>query len=415
MRRLVIPLALLFLIAPCAFATNGYFTHGTGTLNKAMAGAGVALPQEAMDAANNPAAAAFLDPGYSAALAIFSPNRQYTVFGAPSQFPQTFGLAPGTVESKSEYFPMPSFGGNYRPNETTAWGFSLLARGGMNTDYRTNTFYGSDHTGVDLAQMFLNATYAKKFAKNHSLGVTAIGVAQRFKASGLEAFSPMSQDPASLTGNGYDWSFGAGVQIGYLGYVRPNLSFGVTWTPEIKMSKFDDYAGLFADGGSFDIPSSFQVGTAYTARESVTFAVDYQRIHYSDVTSVGQHLFPNLMQAPLGAENGAGFGWNDINVYKLGVTWKVNPDWNVSAGYAKADQPIPQSEMLFNILAPGVIEQHITLGFSKSMRTRPGRFNVAFMYAPTQTVKGPNPLEAPGQQQIELKMNEWELEFGYSF
>ena len=29
-----------------AVATNGYFTHGYGTANKGMAGAGVALPQD---------------------------------------------------------------------------------------------------------------------------------------------------------------------------------------------------------------------------------------------------------------------------------------------------------------------------------------------------------------------------------
>ncbi len=415
MKRLAIPLALLFAIAPCALATNGYFTHGTGTLNKAMAGAGVALPQESIDLANNPAAAAFLDPGYSASLALFSPDRQYTVSGNPSQYPQTFGLTPGTVSSESKYFPMPSISGNYRPNDASGFGFALLARGGMNTDYRTNTFYGSDHTGVDLMQMYINATYARKIGENHSFGATLVGVTQRFKASGLEAFGAMTHDPENLTGNGYDWSYGAGVQLGYLGYLRPNVSVGATWTPQISMSKFSKYDGLFADHGSFDIPSSFEAGVAYTARESVTFAGDYQRIHYSDVASVGQHLFPNLMQGPLGTENGSGFGWNDINVYKLGVTWKANPDWSFLAGYSKSDQPVPESEMLFNILAPGVIEQHFTIGMSRTMRNRPGRFNIAFMYAPTQTVKGANALEAPGQQQIELQMNEWELEFGYSF
>lgn len=415
MRRFTISLIVLFALAPAALATNGYFTHGTGTLNKAMAGAGVALPQESIDTANNPAAAAFLDRGYSASLALFSPDRQYTVRGTPSQYPQTFGLAPGTVTSESKYFPMPSVAANFRPNDTSGYGFSLLARGGMNTDYRTSTFHGSSHTGVDLAQMYLNATYARKFARNHSLGVTAVGVAQRFKASGLEAFSAMTHDAENLTGNGYDWSYGAGVQVGYLGYLRPGLSIGATWTPQITMTKFEEYCGLFANHGSFDIPASVQAGVAYTAREAVTFAVDYQRIHYSDVASIGQPMFPNLAQGPLGLENGSGFGWRDIDVYKLGVNWKATPDWSFSAGYSKADQPIAESEMLFNILAPGVVEQHFTVGMSRVMKTRPGRFNIALMYAPAQTVRGANPLEAPGQQQIELTMTEWEIEFGYSF
>ncbi len=37
------------------------------------------------------------------------------------------------------------------------------------------------------------------------------------------------------------------------------------------------------------------------------------------------------------------------------------------------------------------------------------------MYAPSKSVRGANPLEVPGAQQIELTMHEWELEFGDSF
>ena len=47
-------------LAGNAFATNGYFTHGTGTKNKAMAGSGIALPEDAIDVTNNPAVAPFV-------------------------------------------------------------------------------------------------------------------------------------------------------------------------------------------------------------------------------------------------------------------------------------------------------------------------------------------------------------------
>ena len=48
--------AAVLILAPVAQATNGYFTHGYGTTNKGMAGAGVALPQDALTVATNPAA-----------------------------------------------------------------------------------------------------------------------------------------------------------------------------------------------------------------------------------------------------------------------------------------------------------------------------------------------------------------------
>jgi long-chain fatty acid transport protein len=406
---------LLILIAPAAFATNGYFTHGQGTTSKAMAGANTAIAQEALDAESNPAAAAFIPSGYSFSLALFSPDRSYTVTGAPSGYPQTFGLAPGTVTSKSKYFPMPALGFNIRPTDRDAIAVNLVARGGMNTDYRTSTFYGGDHTGVDLAQVFLTTTYARKITQNQSLGITAVIAGQRFKASGLQAFAAFSSDPNCLTNNGYDTSYGFGARLGYLAHITPQFSFGAAYSPQIEMSKLQNYCGLFAQDGRFDIPASASAGIAYTvAQLPVTFAADWQQIQYSKVHSVGNPLFPNLMTSPLGAATGAGFGWHDVNVAKIGVQWKATDTFTWRAGFSKADQPIPSSEVLFNILAPGVVEKHFTFGGTKTLNDR-GKFHFALMYAPNKTVTGANPLEAPGQQTISLKMHEWEAEFGYTF
>jgi long-chain fatty acid transport protein len=406
----IIPLVVLALaMAPAALATNGYFVHGQGTTSKAMAGATTAVAQEALDADTNPAAVAFVPRGYSASVAIFSPDRQYTINGNPSGMPQTFGLTPGTVSSESKYFPMPSIGMNFRPSDVSAVAVNLTAHGGMNTNYRTSTFYGYNRTGVDLNQLFLTGTYARKLTDKHALGISAVAAGQRFKATGLEAFGQFSSDAASLTGNGYDMSYGLGVRVGYLGQILPKLSFGASYTPQISMSEFEDYRGLFAEEGGFDIPATANVGLAWRATDALTITTDYQKIHYNDVPSVGNALLPALMTAPLGSEGGAGFGWQDIDVYKLGLQWKASDVWTWRAGYSKTDQPIPSSEVLFNILAPGVIEEHYTAGFSRS------GFNFAVMYAPSKSVIGPNPLEMPGQQSIELEMNEWEIEFGYSW
>ena len=74
---------------------NGYFAAGYGTHYKAMAGAGAALHLEQPRPGTNPAAVAFLGPRSDASLALFNPNRSYTVTGSPSGFPGTFGLTPG--------------------------------------------------------------------------------------------------------------------------------------------------------------------------------------------------------------------------------------------------------------------------------------------------------------------------------
>ena len=77
----------------------------------------------------------------------------------------------------------------------------------------------------------------------------------------------------------------------------------------------------FAENGGFDVPESYGVGVAFKLTPALTVAADVERINYSDIASVGNPL--NLTQ-PLGTAQGAGFGWQDINIYKVGATYNWN-------------------------------------------------------------------------------------------
>jgi long-chain fatty acid transport protein len=410
------PSALLLVLLLAALplgATNGYFAHGQGPANKAMGGAGSALPQDPLAAASNPAAIAFVDPGMILELALFNPNRGYEISGMPSGMQGTFGLAPGRVDSDSTLFLMPSLAANWRPTERLAVSVAAVAHGGMNTDYRTNTFWGGDHTGVDLAQMYLDATLAWKATPNQSIGVTVRGVFQQFEAQGLQAFGMFSGAPAALTNNEHDTSLGVGAEVGYYAKVRPGLAVAASYAPKLSMSKLDDYSGLFCNEGEFDIPASATIGVAWDATDRLTWVADVQQIEYSGVNAITHPLLPNLMAAPLGTHGGPGFGWDDVTAYKTGLQFAVNDDWTIRAGYSTANQPIPESEVLFNILAPGVVEDHLTAGFSRALPGG-GAFHFSLMHALRNSVAGPNPLEVPGQQTIEITMDEWEAEFGWS-
>jgi long-chain fatty acid transport protein len=407
--------AIAVLLAPAAEATNGYFTHGYGTSNKGLAGAGVAFPQDALTVATNPAGLAFLGKRYDAGLAVFNPNRHYTVSGNPSTFPGTFGLVPGTVESGSRVFFIPHFAASWEINSSSSWGFALYGHGGMNTDYPTNTFFGTSPTGVDFSQLFVVPTYAFKLGGgNHALGITAILAYQRFEIRGVQAFGMFSSNPGALSNNGHDSATGIGFKVGYLSKFSPRFSFGASYQFKIRMSEFDDYAGLFAEQGDFDVHPTWTAGIAIHATDRVTFVFDVQETMYSDTNSVGNPMLPNLFTAPLGADNGPGFGWQDMTTYKAGVQIAGANGWTWRFGASTGDQPIPETEVLFNILAPGVMEEHFTVGFTKELRS--GRkVNFALMHAPSVTVSGPNPLEVPGFQTIDLEMDQWEVELGYSW
>jgi long-chain fatty acid transport protein len=410
----------LGLVAGAALATNGYLIHGIGTRAKALAGAGVAFPQDALAPGTNPAGLAFIGERYDAGMGLFSPRRQYTVSGFPSGPPQ-LGLLPGTVQSDSEVFFVPNFGASWKLSDGSSVGLAVYGQGGMNTDYPTATFFGSSPTGVDLSQMFIVPAWANRVGSGkHAFGITPILAVQFFEAQGLQAFRPFSSGPTKLSDNGHDQSTGLGFRFGYLGKFSDDFSFGFSLQTEISMDEFGEYAGLFAEHGGFDIPFNWTVGIAYEVGAGGVFMLDYQEILFGAVASVGNPMFPALGRAfvgdpsgQMGMARGPGFGWQDMSVIKAGYQWGAAP-WTWRVGFSTGDQPIPPSEMLFNILAPGVMEEHITAGFTRELGT--GRaFSLSLMHAPSSSVSGANALELPGQQTIELEMEQWDLELGFSW
>jgi long-chain fatty acid transport protein len=418
-------IAALGLAVPTgALATNGYFAHGYGTKNKGMAGAGVALPQDAMAAATNPAGMVFAGDRLDVGVAAFSPIREYTASGASGPLPPpAFNLINGTVESDNELFFIPHLGWNMMLDKNSSFGIAVYGNGGMNTDYPASasggagTFYSFGATGVDLMQLFVAPTYSYRFAPGSSVGASAILAYQRFEAFGLQNFAPFSTSPANLSNNGYDSSTGFGAKIGGQLDVGGGVTLGASYQTKISMSDFDKYAGLFAEQGGFDIPATGTIGAAFNVAPDHTLVFDIQKIFYSGVDSVSNAFLPamglcgmavNPAVNCLGASSGAGFGWEDMTIYKLGWQWKASPTWTLRAGYSQGDQPIPSSEVLFNILAPAVMEKHITVGFTYNMDKKT-EVNFAAMYAPSNSISGPNPL-AVGNQTIELEMKQYEFE-----
>ncbi|RKZ86023.1 MAG: hypothetical protein DRQ39_06315 [Gammaproteobacteria bacterium] len=415
-RQFLLATILATMISP-AFATNGYLAHGYGIKSKGMAGAGVALPQDSLIGATNPAGIAFVGNRLDAAAALFSPRRSYEVEGTPSAPPQP-ALAPGKVDSDREYFVIPEFGLTWQLDDHKAVGITITGNGGMNTKYSSseNTF-GGGATGIDLAQLFIAPTFSYRFDNDAAIGVSAILAYQGFEAKGLRQFSGLSTSPSDLTDNGHDSSYGAGINVGFILPVGTQVTFGGGYRSRVYMTEFDDYKGLFAEQGDFDIPASGTIGLAWKTTDSLTVLLDIQKTWYSQIDAIGNSMMPamgNCMMGNagscLGGNNGVGFGWDDMTTVKFGVQYNAQNNWTWRAGYSHGDQPIPDSEAFFNILAPGVMEEHFTAGFTKKIAGGSQEINFAAMYAPKHSVKG----AISPTQTVELEMEQYQLELGWS-
>lgn len=461
LRAMVLPVAAACTLSGPAMATNGYFTHGVGTHSKALAGAGDASPEMAIDAANNPAAGVLVGESLDLGIALFSPDRKYE---AGSSFYNgeygTFTLDPGTYTSDNKAFPIPYIAKNWKLSDTSALTVSFYGRGGMNTEYNTGSAsfdpdgpgpapvmslegtYGMGRAGVDLMQAFLEISYSVQVG-DVSLGFAPVFAYQMFKAEGVGAFAPYTKTyaeaylttgqpamPGNLTNNGSDASSGFGFKVGAIYQATDALSISVAYQSEIDMEEFDDYSDLFAEGGDFDIPASARLGLSYQAAPDIKIHFDVEQSYFSDVASVGNPL-SNVAACPtagmggmdlescLGGSRGFGFGWDDVTVYQVGVEFKTAADMTWKLGYSQTEQPIQKADALINVLAPAVMEQHITAGFAME-RDNGHTISMAFMYAPENSVVGPNLFEMapppyPAAQNVTLTMSQYEIEFAYSF
>lgn len=403
-------LAMALLLPNLASATNGYFSHGYGQKSAGMAGVGVALPQDALAAATNPAGAAWIGDRLDVGLTWFRPTRGAEVT-APNP---TAGNLDGNGKTD---FILPEFGYNRTLGNDRAVGLVVYGNGGMNTQYNSGVpLFGSSQAGVDLSQLFIAPTYAFKPVKDHALGISLDFAYQRFKAEGLENFAnPMFSSAAgSVTNQGYDSATGWGVHLGYTGKLSEQVTVGATWRSKIRMGKFDKYKGLFAEQGGFDIPEQFGIGIAVKPVAPLTVAFDVQRIKYGAVRSIGNTL-DGLFTAQLGNDGAAGFGWQDITVYKLGLAYEVSKSLTVRGGYSHSDQPIPSSQTLFNILAPGVIQDHLSLG--ATWATSPTtELTVGYTHGFKKTVNGSNSIPAAfggGEANIHLEEDMLGVAFGW--
>jgi len=378
-------LASILLLATPVFATDGYFATGYGVIQQGQGGAGVAFPQDSLAAATNPAGMVLVGDRFDFGLTLFRPIRSATITG--SAFP---GVDGAYDASRKKNFFIPELGYNHLINPKLSLGVSIFGNGGMDTAYTTPIpLLGSKTAGVDLVQLFVAPTVAFKASEHHAFGVSLNIGYQRFSAKGLENFDNpnFSTAPGSVNDRAGSGSFGAGVRVGWLGTINKVLSLGATFQSRTYMQKFDKYKGLFAEQGGFDIPANVAGGAAVKVHPKATVLFDAERIFYGQVKSIANPDFP--IQAPLGSSNGPGFGWHDITAEKVGFNYQLSPKLTLRAGYNHSGLPFDASQTFFNLLAPAVVQHHLSAGATLGLHDGK-EISIAYQHAFAETVNGAN-------------------------
>jgi len=392
------------LMPSVAHATLGMDLIGFGAKSRGMGGIGVAYAQDSLSLAYNPANASKLGNRFDIGMEIFNPKMAVKHDSA---------LLPiENEQSRYEYFPMPFVGFTADINEDLSWGVAVVGAG-LVTSYdqsTPDTFFNfsdlaGDKVGVYLIRMQFLPTLSYEVNDDVTVGATIILAAQGFKARGLEAFGDLgfaNQPNELITSNQWDMSYGIGFRLGALWDVTDDLTLGVNYAPSLDMSEFDRYSGLFAEKGDFDIAEEYALAVNYKLNTKSNISFEVSQVNYSDVKSMGNPgpnaadltdfnpLCPgaDTPDCKLGGANGLGFGWTDQTRYKIGGDYQYTDKLTLRAGWAYAEAPIPEDQVLFNLLAPATIEHNLTLGasyhYSDDME-----ISVNYLHGFENTIKGP--------------------------
>ena len=341
--------AVLSAMPLSASATNGMLGYGNGIVSQGAGGVGVANAGEGMSAADNPALAADVGAGWSIQATAFNPNRSANVGN-------------GYVESDSSWFAIP--GGHWfgRVNENTVAGFTVVAMGGMNTDYPPALF--GAQTGMSLEGVIIAPTIATKVSDKVSIGAALLYGYQTLETKGA---GPQGPNGPNFPMNTDDSSTGWGFEVGMAIQATPTTTIGIDYQSEIDMDVMDKHAAyLFAPASDpqLTFPAVITLGVTQKIGDNWKVSADVSDVPWSDIA-----LLDEL------------FGWEDQTIYKIGAEVQVNPELAIRFGYNYGASPIPDSAVGQNILAPATTESHYTIGFSRNVGAR-GVLHGNYAYVP---------------------------------
>lgn len=475
---------VLLLFAVEAAASNGMNAPGTGAVQLGMAGAGTALASDASATLRNPAAGAWLGNSRTAELGIAIPDGGYRAGPRGENAP--FGLLdlkPGRNTSVTGVFPIPSFARNWRLDDQIAvgWGVTAsglkalsdggsatLARGVPTLDARCDGDFGggqplspmSDPSalcgrsgttlGVDLTQILVSAHWAYRIVPRLSVGIAPVFAAQRIEILGIGAFAAFSNFPEQTTNRGFDYSYGGGARIGMLWELGHGIGIGAAYQTRLYQTEFDKYRGPII-GGSLDFAPVLNLGLQFHVIDGHRLFLDYEQVRYGDIRPLANQIEPqrftdgcfvprlltrNLARPPpldacLGASGGPGFGWDTIDVYKIGyqgghdrLTWR--------AGFSWGGNPVVRDQSASKIFAPAITDRHAALGLSWKL-SQQLELGWALIYAIKNTIRETNTFSSatptvlqgellsfdvgkdPADQTIDTHISVWQSQFSLTW
>ncbi len=386
---------------------QGIMVPSAGPINSAMAGASTAAPVDFGSSYWNPANLSGL-------------QSQEFLLGSALALPSLHLQSSLPADSIGGVFPPTNRFGDSRSDSGVAAGLATGFSFRMTDDSRLTMglgVFGLVGGGVNFAGSYQNPVVAPSqppkyfglgpiYANLSLLGINpmasyqitdklAIGGGPIITA-GTPSFSPAFFAPGPRTALGVptfpaatnarpEW--GAGFQVGLLYELNTNWNLGFSYKSPVWQEKWDfnsSYPNLSPRriGIQASLPEILSWGVAYKGLPRTLIDVDLRYMDYANSTLFGTKVVDG------------GLGWRSIFVLALGAQYEATERLTLRAGYLYNMNPVSAPATLFNVQAPGIIQNTLTLGASYQVNDNM-TFSLAWMHGFRNAIDGPI-LQIPG-------------------
>ncbi|WP_321821575.1 MULTISPECIES: OmpP1/FadL family transporter [unclassified Burkholderia] len=352
-------------VSGSAWATNGSYLTGYGSYASGMGGVDIALPQDALVAADNPAGMAMV-------------GNRFDVYGIllVTQSDSTFASYQNHFYSRA-IVPALGLGFNYQISPQWTVGVSVTGVG-ISDNYGKSVLPvpGAGPAKSSLIGINTMPTVTYKPLPNLAVGVSLVLGLEQFRSNGAVG-ATHDGVPFALPSHGTRYAMGIGAGVGVLWTPIPLVDLGASYYTKTWFSALPGYRDdlLAASDGHLDGPSRYGVGIALHPLPKLTIAADYMRIQWSGASGY------NIANS---------FNWHDQNVVRVGASYDISSKWTVRAGYSIANSHFDSDHTLANFYASGINDRAVTAGVTYSFDAK-NSITAAVEYDIPRSVRGTGP------------------------
>lgn len=316
-----------------------------------------ATPNHAADALQAAASSSVMARWHEYARSSITPQFSWAIQ------PQPFA-APGVLDSYVEPAQRPSLfgtGGSGASQLSISIASGLVADtpsvlpGGQSTQ-----FTGLGNAG--LQRTVVAPSLVTRWGEHGDVRLTGIFAYQRFASLDIGTLGGgWALAPAQL-----GTSYGAGARVDFDNRLGEQLRWSVGMQSRVGMTPFNNYRGVFADNGDFDIPASATLSLSWLLTPDFSLDAGLQRVQYSDIRPFTSQNLPRRFLALLGDSSSPVFAWRDLDIYSVGWTWRDDTLGNLQMRYTTRQQPVPTSRLLAEALAPVTANRMLSASWSRA-------------------------------------------------